>query len=42
MAGNGSKSGQQPEEGLLWSKRSDCGIGSGRGILDLDDKDACG
>ena len=41
-AGNGGKSGQQPEEGLPWPKMSDRGIGGGRGIFDLGDKDACG
>jgi hypothetical protein len=40
-AGNGSKRGWRPEEGLPWPKRSDCSIGGGRGILDLDNKDAC-
>ncbi len=30
------------EEGLPWPKMSDCGIGDGRGILDLGDKDAFG
>ncbi len=41
-ADNGGKRGRQPEKGLPWPKRSDCGIGRRRGILDLDDKDACG
>ncbi len=40
-AGNGGKRGQQPKEGLPWQKRSDHGIEDGRGILDLDNKDAC-
>jgi hypothetical protein len=35
------KVGQQTEEGLLWPKRSDRSIGGSRGILDLDNKDAC-
>ncbi len=34
--------GGRPEEGLPWPKMSDRGIGGGRGILDLGDKDACG
>ncbi len=25
----------------MWPKRSDCGIGGSRGILDLDNKNAC-
>ncbi len=41
-AGNGSKKGQWLEEGLPWPKMSDGGIGGGRDILDLGDKDACG
>ncbi len=40
-AGNGGKRGRL-EEGFLLPKRSDCGIGGGRGILDLENKDACG
>jgi hypothetical protein len=39
--GNGGKRGWRLEERLSWPKRSDLGIGGGRGILDLDDKDAC-
>jgi hypothetical protein len=38
VVGNGGKRGWQPTEGLPWPKRSDCNIGGGRGILDLDDK----
>jgi hypothetical protein len=41
MAGNGGKRGRQLEKGLPRPKRSDPGIGGSRGILDLDDKDAC-
>ncbi len=36
-----AKRGQRPEEGLPWPKRSDCGIGGSRGILDLDKKAEC-
>ncbi len=42
VAGNGGKRGWRLEEGLLWPKRSDCSIGGSRGILDPDNKDACG
>ncbi len=41
-ASNDSNRGQQPEKGLPWPKMSDRGIRGGRGILDLDDKYACG
>ena len=41
-ADNGGKRGRRLEEGLPWPKRSDCSTGGNRGILDLDDKDACG
>ena len=41
LAGNGGERGLRLEEELPWLKRSDCGIKDGRGILDLDDKDAC-
>jgi hypothetical protein len=37
-----AKGGRRLEEGLLWKKRSDHGIRGGRGILDLNNKDACG
>jgi hypothetical protein len=33
-----AKRGRQPEERLPWPKRSERGIGGGRGILDLDSK----
>jgi hypothetical protein len=39
VTGNGGKRGRQQKEGLLWQKRSDPGIGCGRIILDLDNKD---
>ncbi len=41
-ASNGGKRGQQPEKGLPWQMRSDYSIGGDSGILDLDNKYACG